>query len=216
MKCFILSGKRVVGEDGINDAWHENQMLTSELQSLRTRVKALTETVEALTAKNALLLAEKAAGQWVASGGGDVTSLVQGYLQEIEELRARLLEAEAMYQQLKKRQIHVSKQKLFKSKEYKLRSLLTDIVFLSQVNTSNPYSESSYVIHSDSSSILNDAKRELQKEIDLLAALKEQQTLNSTISSKEGEDGDNDDTENGQESMSEDESDDDSDRKGTF
>ena len=63
---------------------------------------------------------------------------------------------------------------------------------------------------------MNDAKRELQKEIDLLAALKEQQTLNSTISSREGEDGDNDDTENGQESMSEDESDDDSDRKGIF
>ena len=107
--CYFL-GKRVVGEDGINDAWHENQMLNSELQSLRTRVKALTETVEALTAKNALLLAEKAAGQWVASsGGGDVTILIQGYLQEIEELRARLLEAEAMYQQLKRRQMQVNK-----------------------------------------------------------------------------------------------------------
>lgn len=107
---FFLLGKRVVGEDGVNDAWHENQMLSSELQSLRTRVKALSETVEALTAKNVLLLAEKAAGQWVAAtSGGDeqVTSLVQGYVQEIEELRARLLEAEAMYQQLKKRQMQV-------------------------------------------------------------------------------------------------------------
>lgn len=95
----------------MNDAWHENQMLSSELTSLRTRVKALSETVEALTAKNALLLAEKAAGHWLASGGSgsdDVTSLVQGYLQEIEELRARLLEAEAMYQQLKKRQLQVN------------------------------------------------------------------------------------------------------------
>lgn len=85
-------------------------MLTSELQSLRTRVKALSETVEALTAKNALLLAEKAAGQWVAAsskGDDQVTSLIQGYVQEIEELRARLLEAEAMYQQLKKRQTQV-------------------------------------------------------------------------------------------------------------
>lgn len=108
-----IAGKRVVGEEGVNDAWHENQMLNSELQSLRTRVKALSETVDALTAKNSLLLAEKAAGQWIASGaaaaaGGDVTGLVQGYLQEIEELRARLLEAEALYQQLKKRQMHVS------------------------------------------------------------------------------------------------------------
>lgn len=83
-------------------------MLNSELQSLRTRVKALSETVEALTAKNVLLQAEKAAGQWVSSTENpEVTSLIQGYLQEIEELRARLLEAEAMYQQLKKRQIQV-------------------------------------------------------------------------------------------------------------
>lgn len=78
----------------------------------------------------------------------------------------------------------------------------------------NPYNDTSYVINSDSSSVLNDAKRELQKERDLLATLKEQHTLNSTISSREGDDGDNDDTENGQDSMSEDESDDDSDRKG--
>ena len=98
-----------MGEDGVNDAWHENQMLSSELQSLRTRVKALSETVESLTAKNSLLLAEKVANQWANSGNssGDVTGLVQGYLQEIEELRARLLEAEALYQQLKKRQMHV-------------------------------------------------------------------------------------------------------------
>lgn len=183
-------GKRVVGEDGINDAWHENQMLNNELQSLRTRVKALTETIEALTTKNSLLLAEKAAGHWLASGGGDVTSLVQEYLQEIEELRARLLEAEAMYQQLKRRK--------------------------AQINAVNPYNDTSYAINSDSSSVLNDAKRELQKERDLLATLKEQQTLNSTMSSREGDEGDNDDTENGQDSMSEDESDDDSDRKEKY
>ncbi|XP_008211276.1 kinesin-like protein KIF21A isoform X7 [Nasonia vitripennis] len=185
-------GKRVVGEDGMNDAWHENQMLNSELQSLRTRVKALSETVDALTAKNSLLLAEKAAGQWMSSGaaasGGDVTGLVQGYLQEIEELRARLLEAEALYQQLKKRQMHMSA-------------------------ASNPYGDMSHVIHNDSSSILLDAKKELQREKALLASLKNQQAQNSNMSSRDGDDGDMDDTENGQESMSEDESDDDSDRK---
>ncbi|XP_015188090.1 PREDICTED: kinesin-like protein KIF21B isoform X4 [Polistes dominula] len=183
-------GKRVVGEDGMNDAWHENQMLNSELQSLRTRVKALSETVEALTAKNVLLLAEKAAGQWVsASGGGgeQVTSLVQGYVQEIEELRARLLEAEAMYQQLKKRQI--------------------------QVNAANPYGDSSYILQSDSSSVLIDAKKELQKEVEALAALKEQQTQNANVTNKAVDEAEIDDTENGQESISEDDSDDDSDRK---
>ncbi|XP_046473383.1 kinesin-like protein KIF21A isoform X2 [Neodiprion pinetum] len=184
-------GKRVVGEDGVNDAWHENQMLNSELTSLRTRVKALSETVEALTAKNALLLAEKAAGHWLASGGSgsdDVTSLVQGYLQEIEELRARLLEAEAMYQQLKKRQV--------------------------QVNAANLYGEPSYVFHNDSSSVLAEAKKELQKEINTLAALKEQHTPNSNTSAKvEGEDGEQEENDNVHEFMSEDESEDDADRK---
>ncbi|XP_008211270.1 kinesin-like protein KIF21A isoform X1 [Nasonia vitripennis] len=199
-------GKRVVGEDGMNDAWHENQMLNSELQSLRTRVKALSETVDALTAKNSLLLAEKAAGQWMSSGaaasGGDVTGLVQGYLQEIEELRARLLEAEALYQQLKKRQMHQS---------FGIDSHLDDSLQMSAA--SNPYGDMSHVIHNDSSSILLDAKKELQREKALLASLKNQQAQNSNMSSRDGDDGDMDDTENGQESMSEDESDDDSDRK---
>ncbi|EGI67458.1 PREDICTED: kinesin-like protein KIF21A isoform X2 [Acromyrmex echinatior] len=178
-------GKRIVGEDGVNDAWHENQMLSSELQSLRTRVKALSETVDALTAKNALLLAEKAAGHWVAtSGKGDdqVTSLIQGYVQEIEELRARLLEAEAMYQQLKKRQM--------------------------QVSAANPYGDSSF--HSDSASVLIDAKRDVEKEIETLRTLKEQYSSNTIKSVDEGE---IDDAENAQDSVSEDDSDDDSDRK---
>lgn len=128
---FVFLGKRVVGEDGVNDAWHENQMLNSELQSLRTRVKALSETIEALTAKNVLLLAEKATGQWVAAtSGGDeqVTSLVQGYVQEIEELRARLLEAEAMYQQLKKRQMQVYLYTLYYNKILKDVIDQTDIL----------------------------------------------------------------------------------------
>ncbi|XP_014212531.1 kinesin-like protein KIF21A isoform X2 [Copidosoma floridanum] len=197
-------GKRVVGEDGMNDAWHENQMLSHELQSLRTRVKALSETVDALTAKNSLLLAEKAAGQWLSSGaaaaGGDVTGLVQGYLQEIEELRARLLEAEALYQQLKKRQMHQS---------FGLDSQPENL----QMNAaSNPYATD--VSHNnDSSSLLLDAKKELQKEKALLASLKNQQAQNSNMTGKDTEDADMEDAENGQESMSEDESDDDSDRK---
>ncbi|CAK9813758.1 Kinesin-like protein KIF21A [Anthophora quadrimaculata] len=182
-------GKRVVGEDGVNDAWHENQMLNSELQSLRTRVKALSETVEALTAKNVRLQAEKVAGQWISSVGGnpEVTSLIQGYIQEIEELRARLLEAEAMYQQLKKRQI--------------------------QVNAANPYGDSGYIFHSDSSSVLNEAKKEVQKEMETLTALKGQQAHTTNTANKMGDEGEGDDAETGQDSVSEDDSDDDSDRK---
>ncbi|KAF7997081.1 hypothetical protein HCN44_005358 [Aphidius gifuensis] len=218
-------GKRVVGEDGVNDAWHENQMLNSELQSLKTRVKALSETVEALTAKNSLLLAEKASGQWLstslnANGNEDVSSLVLGYVQEIEELRARLLEAEAMYQQLKKRQIQVQ----------------------SVNNTYVSGIDSTSFIQNDTNSVLVDAKKELQKELNTLAALKEQQSMsmsmnmttsinnkninnnitnnNNTNNNREDDDDDIDNTENGQESLSEDDDsggddddDDDSDRK---
>ncbi|XP_057334879.1 kinesin-like protein KIF21A isoform X2 [Microplitis mediator] len=175
-------GKRVAGEDGVNDAWHENQMLSSEMQSLRTRVKALSETVEALTTKNSLLLAEKAAGQWVSAGNDDVSQLVLGYVQEIEELRARLLEAEAMYQQLKKRQ--------------------------QQVTVNNPYPVDTYMF-SETPSILDTAKKDVQKDINKLDALKEQQTA----SKEDDDDADADNTENGQESLSEDDSDDELDRK---
>lgn len=68
------------------------------------------ETVDVMTAKNSALLAEKAMGQWVTVAGeggdgdtaSDMTGLIQGYLQEIEELRAKLCESEQVCQQLRK------------------------------------------------------------------------------------------------------------------
>lgn len=67
----VLQGKRVVGEDGeeaVNDMFHENTMLQNELSNLRTRVKAMQDTIDALSAKNIQLLAEKATGAWMSSG----------------------------------------------------------------------------------------------------------------------------------------------------
>lgn len=63
--------------------------------------------------------------------------------------------------------------------------------------------------------MLIDAKRDVEKEIEALRTLKEQYSHggNTTKSTDEGE---IDDTENAQDSVSEDDSDDDSDRKGTF
>ena len=58
----------MIGEDGseaVNDMYHENQMLTTQANNLRTRVKALQETIDVLTAKNTALLTEKATGQWL-------------------------------------------------------------------------------------------------------------------------------------------------------
>ncbi|XP_071533694.1 kinesin-like protein KIF21A isoform X3 [Panulirus ornatus] len=99
-------GKRIVGEDGceaVNDMYHENQMLASEINNMRTRMKALQETIEVLTTKNTMLLAEKATSGWISSGEDtDMAAVVQGYLKEIEDLRAKLCESENLCQQLRK------------------------------------------------------------------------------------------------------------------
>ena len=83
-------GKRIVGEDGsvaVNDMYHENQMLSSEIANMRTRLKALQETVEVLTAKNTALLAEKATSGWITCGCGCVVvcgvSISQTHLNKI-------------------------------------------------------------------------------------------------------------------------------------
>ena len=57
-----LLGKRIMGADGqetTNDMYHENTMMSKENSNLRTRIKAMQETIEVLTAKNAQLLADK-------------------------------------------------------------------------------------------------------------------------------------------------------------
>lgn len=107
---FCFQGKRLItadGTEGVNDMFHENQMLLTETENLRTRMKALQETIEMLTAKNTQLLAEKAAGEWGHVGEGeegesDVIGVIHGYLKEIEELRAKLCESENLCQQLRK------------------------------------------------------------------------------------------------------------------
>lgn len=101
-----LQGKRVVSEDGheaVNDMFHENRLLQAENQTMRTRLKALQETVNSVTVRNAELQAQKAASTWSKAGSdSDVTQMVQHYLMEIEELRARLCESENMASQLRR------------------------------------------------------------------------------------------------------------------
>ena len=61
----------MIGEDGVevvNDMFHENTMLQTENNNLWTRVKAMQETVDALSSKNTQLLAEKAMGEWISAG----------------------------------------------------------------------------------------------------------------------------------------------------
>ena len=56
------------GSEAVNDMYHENNMLQTDNSNLRTRIKALQETVEGLTARNCQLLAQKAAGEWIGAG----------------------------------------------------------------------------------------------------------------------------------------------------
>lgn len=102
-------GKRIVGEDGtetVNDMFYENNMLQGEVNNLRTRVKAMQETIDALTLKNTNLLAEKTTGAWIGGPSTgtdmDVTYLVQNYLKEIEDLRAKLMESNNTCELLRK------------------------------------------------------------------------------------------------------------------
>jgi len=80
-------------------------MLQTELNNMRTRIKAMQETIDVLTIKNSKLLAEKATGTWLNTDAGvesNMTDVIQSYLKEIEELRAKLLESEHMCGQLRK------------------------------------------------------------------------------------------------------------------
>lgn len=100
-------GKRMAdpaGNSNISDTFLENEMLMADNKRLHQRLKAMQETVNCLTDKNAGLLAQKQISSW---GGVDqpedaMTQVVAGYLSEIEKLKARLIESEQMYQQLKK------------------------------------------------------------------------------------------------------------------
>lgn len=139
-------GKRVIsenGEEGWSDVVQENAILTGEVESLRRRVKAMQGTIEQLSARNSELLAAKALGNWAPKDGSpdatdcSLTSLVQGYVSEIEDLRAQLLEANAMYEASRKREAIVTRTR----------------------------HES---VH-DPMSVIDDAKRELYKEKELLA-----------------------------------------------
>ena len=65
------------------------------------------ETIDVLTAKNSQLLAEREVGEWIRGSGdaeanNDLTAMVQKYITEIEELRAKLCESEKIAEQIRK------------------------------------------------------------------------------------------------------------------
>lgn len=98
-------GKRIIGRDGtetVNDMFYENNMLQGEVSNLRTRVKAMQETIDSLTLRNTNLLSEKAVGSLLSSTDNNISDVIQAYIKEIEELRAKLMEANNTCEQLRK------------------------------------------------------------------------------------------------------------------
>ncbi|XP_072159948.1 kinesin-like protein KIF21A isoform X3 [Bemisia tabaci] len=189
-------GKRVVSEDGteaINDMFHENTMLQTELNNLRTRVKAMQETIDTLSAKNSELLAGKAMGKWLNSGAGgsdsEMTGMIQGYLKEIEELRAKLLESEFLCAQLRKNFSRSPAPKSFHNPLSHSNSFIL-----------NPVNDTSSV-----GNLIAEAKKGLQKDLEALARSRCDSDNSSTKKYEVGEE-----SENSEENEEATESDDDS------
>ncbi|KAM8890851.1 kinesin-like protein KIF21A isoform 2-T2 [Spinachia spinachia] len=102
------TGKRLTGEDGaesFSDMFHENSMLQTENGNLRVRVKAMQQTIDAQRARLTQLLSDQANQTIAGAGEGaseEIGNMIQGYIKEIEDLRAKLLESEAVNENLRK------------------------------------------------------------------------------------------------------------------
>ncbi|KAG8510366.1 LOW QUALITY PROTEIN: Kinesin-like protein KIF21A, partial [Galemys pyrenaicus] len=101
------TGKRIIDEQGvesINDMFHENAMLQTENSNLRVRIKAMQETVDALRARVTQLVSEQASQVLARAGDGneEISTMIHSYIKEIEDLRAKLLESEAVNENLRR------------------------------------------------------------------------------------------------------------------
>ncbi|XP_073429627.1 kinesin-like protein KIF21A isoform X8 [Dendrobates tinctorius] len=101
------TGKRIIDEEGvesINDMFHENAMLQTENNNLRMRVKAMQETVDALRTRITQLMSDQANQVLARAGDGneEISNMIHNYIKEIEDLRAKLLESEAVNENLRK------------------------------------------------------------------------------------------------------------------
>ncbi|XP_074050949.1 kinesin-like protein KIF21A isoform X7 [Macrotis lagotis] len=101
------TGKRIIDEEGvesINDMFHENAMLQTENNNLRARIKAMQETVDALRTRITQLVSDQANQILARAGEGneEISNMIHNYIKEIEDLRAKLLESEAMNENLRR------------------------------------------------------------------------------------------------------------------
>ncbi|KAM4677060.1 kinesin-like protein KIF21A isoform 4-T4 [Discoglossus pictus] len=101
------TGKKIIDEEGvesINDMFHENAMLQTENNNLRMRIKAMQETIDALRMRLTQLVSDQANQIIARSGDGneEISNMIHNYIKEIEDLRAKLLESEAVNENLRK------------------------------------------------------------------------------------------------------------------
>jgi len=151
--------------------FHENRLLQAENQTMRTRLKALQDTINSVTVRNAELQSQKAASIWAKAGSDDtdITQMVHQYLMEIEELRARLCESENMSAQLRK------------------------AAALASSNRSSPpkgglgHIGSSFHQGSSVQNLIEEAKRNLEKDKSLLQKNQLKREVNSAVPSTSAE-----------------------------
>ncbi|XP_038153999.1 kinesin-like protein KIF21B isoform X3 [Cyprinodon tularosa] len=112
------AGKRVAGEEGsegYSDLYQENTMLQRENDSLRLRVKAMQETIDHLNTRVTHMLANEISTLLTKSSEGneEIGTLIQNYIREVEELRSKLLESEAMNESLRRQVARLSSRSSF-------------------------------------------------------------------------------------------------------
>ncbi|XP_051532397.1 kinesin-like protein KIF21B isoform X6 [Myxocyprinus asiaticus] len=112
------AGKRVACEDGsegFSDLFQENSMLQKENDTLRMRVKAMQETIDHLNTRVTQLLTSGVNLLLTKTGetNEEIGNLIQNYIREIEELRSKLLESEAMNESLRRSLSRLSSRALY-------------------------------------------------------------------------------------------------------
>ncbi|XP_053283553.1 kinesin-like protein KIF21A isoform X5 [Pleuronectes platessa] len=144
------TGKRMVGEDGVesfSDMFHENSMLQTENGNLRVRVKAMQQTIDAQRGRLTQLLSDQANQTLAKAGEGgteEIGKMIQSYIKEIEELRAKLLESEAVNENLRKNLSRASSRQSF-------------------YGGSSPFSSPMLAPEKETSDIIELAKKDLEK-----------------------------------------------------
>nr|CAB3259095.1 kinesin-like protein KIF21A [Phallusia mammillata] len=107
------TGKRIVGEDGVeayNDMFQENNMLQKENENLRMKIKAMQGTIESQNQRlvdfSATLVQSKISGD--GEGSEEVGNMIKNYINEIEDLKSKLVESEGMCSNLRRKSDNTS------------------------------------------------------------------------------------------------------------